>query len=103
MAGPFDVELIAEVEAKWYLLADEFIDNDPVIDAVNGNLAAFRRVVELAAALANIADIDEGNAAVAPREEKIRESLLIPGIDFEENYVFRVVSVEQSFPEELEI
>ncbi len=54
MADPFDVEVVPEIEARFQLrAAQEFVENDPVIDAIDPNLAPVALIEKLAAALSN--------------------------------------------------
>ncbi len=46
MAGPFDVEGLAVVEAKMDLLADELVSDGAVVNAPNGNEAASVAIAE---------------------------------------------------------
>ena len=40
MRDPFDVQLVAPVEGQRYLLAFELVDDEAIVDAFDGQLAA---------------------------------------------------------------
>src|SRR4051794_31745356 len=90
MAGPLDVEIITEIELQRNLLSDEFVDNGPVIDAIDRDLTPAIPVVQLAAVLNYRGNVYRCNAARSLRHQEIALRLLVLGIDFEQHHVLRI-------------
>src|SRR5438270_14057045 len=83
MAGPLDFKVIAKVELQRDVLADEFIYDCAIIDAVDRNFSATVPVVQLAAILSDGRDVDGRNAARPLRHDEVALRLLMIGIDFQ--------------------
>src|ERR1039458_898628 len=58
MAGPFDVEAVAEIEGRRDAAALDLVDDRPVVDTVNRDFAAVAFIVEAPAVFADIGDAD---------------------------------------------
>jgi hypothetical protein len=99
MAGPFDLEGLAEVEGERDLFLREFLGHDAVVDAVDGHEAGSVAVAEAWEAAGTVfgndfGDVEDGDAEVVGGEVEVGEGFLMVRIDFEEDYVFGVVPVE---------
>ena len=91
VAGPLDVERVAVVEGELDVLALELVDDGPVVDAVDGDLAAIALVEEAIALFAEFGDVDGGDVEFVLVDVEVGEGLLVVGIDLEEDYVLGVV------------
>jgi hypothetical protein len=103
VAGPLDVERVAIVEREPDLFALEFVDDGPVVDAVNGNFAAGALIEEAVALLAKVGDVDSGDVEFVLIDVEVGEGLLVGWVDFEEDYVFGVVVADDDLMEELPV
>jgi len=103
MAGPLDVEVVTIVEGELDVLVIELVDDGSVVDAVDGDLAAAVLVVEAVALLAELGDVDGGDTELVFVDVEVGESLLVVGVDLEEDYVFGGVIAEDDLMEELPV
>jgi hypothetical protein len=103
MAGPFDVERVAIVEGELDVFALEFVDNGPVVDAVDGDVTAGALIEEAVALLAKGGDVDGGDVEFVLVDVEVGEGFLVIGVDLEENYVFGVVVGDDDVAEELPV
>jgi hypothetical protein len=103
MAGPFNVEWIAIVEREMEVFALEFVDDGSVVDPVDGNFAAGALIEEAVALLAKVGDVDGGDVEFVFVDVEIGKGLLVGWVDFEEDYVFRVVVGDDDVAEELPV
>ncbi len=67
VAGPLDVEIVGEAEMQVQVLAFEFVHDDAVVDAADGNRAAVAFVEELPAFFSDVRDVDGWDAEGAFR------------------------------------
>ena len=67
VAGPFDVEVVVEVEGGVDVAADEFVGYGPVVDAIYGDFVG----VEFVAFFRYVADVYGSDSALAFGEEEI--------------------------------
>src|SRR5713226_5982078 len=100
MAGPFDVERVAVVEGELNVFALEFVDDGSVVDAVDGDFAAFALIEEAIALLADFGDVDSGDVKAVFVDVEVGEGFLVTGVDLEEGYVFGIVVANDDVAEE---
>ena len=103
MACPFDVERVAVVEGELDVFALEFVDDGPVVDAVDGDVAAIALIEEAVALLAEFGDVDGGDVEFVLVDVEVGEGLLVVGVDLEEDYIFGVVVADDDVAEELPV
>jgi len=101
VAGPFELEVIGPGEGDCDLFAFEFVEDDAVVDAVDGGFDAVAIVEELIAAFDELGDTDGADAVDAFGADEVAEGFLVLGVDFEEDDVFGGVAVEDGFTEEV--
>src|ERR1700691_2358262 len=82
MAGPLDIEIVAEIEWEIDAPALEFIHDGAVVDALDRDLLAGFLIKKAAALFANPGDADGANSEELFRHQKIRTRLLFFGVNF---------------------
>ena len=97
MACPFDIEIIAEIKLQGDLLALQLVDNGAVVDAMDRQSV----VKQPAALLLHLRDVDGLHAADLFGQQEIGQRLLMSGIDFHEDHIFRLMVTHNRFAEEV--
>ena len=98
MSGPLDVEFVAQIEGQRDALALQFVDDAAVVDAADFDLAAVLAVEQLLAALLQRQNVDDGDSEPALCDQKIRQRLLMLGIDLHQDDVLRIVISDDELP-----
>ena len=92
MAGPFDIEFVAQIEGQRDSFALQFVHDAAVVDAPNLDLAPVLRVEELLAALLQRQNVDDRDAQLALRDQEVGQRLLVLGIDLHQDDVLGIVT-----------
>ena len=100
MAGPLDIEFVAQIEGKRDAFALQFVDDAAIVDAANFDFAAVLEVIELIAALHQRQNVDDRDAELALRDQKIGQRLLMLGIDLHQDHVLRIVIGDDELPQQ---
>src|ERR1022692_1557815 len=100
MAGPFDVEAVAEIEGRRDAAALDLVDDRPVVDTVNRDFTAVAFIVEAPAVFADIGDADGTHAEHPLGEHEISQCLWTQRIYLHEDGVFGFVAAENGAAEQ---
>src|SRR5579884_4410562 len=92
MAGPFHVEIVAEIEGQRDAAALQLVDDGAVVDAADGRESAVAIVKQPVAFFSNMRDVDGANAEPAFRHQEIVPGFLIEGVNLEQDHVFRLTT-----------
>ena len=103
MAGPLDVELVAQIEGQRDALAFQFIDDAAVVDAPHFDLAAVFAIEEPIAALLQRQNVDDRDAKFALRDQEVGQRLLVLRIDLHQDHVLRIVTGDDQLPHQLPV
>ena len=87
MSGPFDVDIVGELELGLDVKADKFVGDGAVVDPMDWDAVG----VEFTANFFDVAYIHRANSVKFFGQQEIREGFLIPRIDFHEHHIFRSV------------
>src|SRR5579862_4651390 len=101
MPGPFDVQVVAEVEGGGDAASFELVHDRAVINSVDGDAAAILFVVQAAALFANRSNADGAHPEHALGDDEIGQGLLMPRIDFKQDHVFRMVAAQDGAAQQL--
>ncbi len=94
MAGPFDVQIVAEIEGGHDTAALKFVDNGPVVNAVNRDFAAVPFIEEAPSFFPDLRDAYGAHSKHAFGGNEIRQRFLMQRIDFHQDHIFRIVTAE---------
>src|SRR5208283_5167722 len=92
MARPLDIELVAQIERQSHAFALQFVHDAAVVDAAHFDLAPIPRVEELRATFLQRRNVNDSDAKLALRYQKVRQCLLAIRIDLHEDDVLRIVT-----------
>src|SRR5580692_9185223 len=101
MSGPFDVKFVGEVKRKSELLAYQFIHDGTVVNPANRRALAFVVIKQFLTSLLDRGYVDRGDAKQFFCEQKIRESLLVAGIDLHQNDVLWILIAKDGASQQL--
>src|ERR1700752_2608806 len=104
MTCPFHFTRMGEIKGQADTARDEFIGNGAIVNAMDGYQPPCRvALVQFVARQLKRGDVNHGNAETLRRDVEIGKRLLMHGIDFSENYIFRTMSSQDSAPKKLPI
>ena len=86
VAGPLDIQLVAKIERRREVPANQLVDNDTVVDALDRPAGR----PQFPAALLHLHHVDDAYAELFPRQQKITQGLLVKWVDFEQRHLFRL-------------
>ncbi len=101
MPGPFDVELIGEVKRKSEPFAYQLIHDGAVINPANRSALASAIIKQFLASFLDRGYVDSGDAKQFFCEQKIRQRLLVAGIDLHKNDILRILIAKDGAPQQL--
>src|SRR5580700_11164523 len=96
MPRPLHVQFIAEPELARHVTAHQFVDNDPVVNALDG-LAG---VIQLAAALLDVGNVGNADSEHPFGGEEIWQRLLAIWINLEQYHVLRAMGAQDGAAEQ---
>src|ERR1700755_3113989 len=100
MASPFQLQVVAKVERKLNSAAFYLIRDDAVINSLDGNFPAIPFIEQTVPSFDDRARVDDADAEYALRGCEIVTCLLLPGIDFQQRNIFRVMLSHNRLTEE---
>src|ERR1043166_10170265 len=104
MADPLDVEVF--LETKWKIEigpANQFIEDDAVINPLDAHLAPVQLVKQLPPPLLYLGHTHGTNAEQCPRRRKIHPRLLFVRLDLEPDHALRLRAADNRPPQNLDV
>jgi hypothetical protein len=100
---PFDVQAVSKAEGDLFAFAFQFIRDSPVIDAMDRNPSTLIIVEETISFFLNLRDANCLNATETFSKNKVRQRLLLKGVNFHKDYVLRMLITQNCPAQEVPI
>jgi hypothetical protein len=99
MSGPFDIHILGQAKVRLDILANQFVNYDAVVDALDGD--SFEK--ELPTLLFDLSNAGNPDSQLLLSDQEIRQGLLLERLDFKQDNLFGCVSVQDRFTEQIPV